>query len=170
MSRTVIPASIAILLLSLVVLAGCQQSVPAGNSPAATSGGGPPPPPPPPGGAAEPQPAAPAPAAPAPAAAASSSGLPADLIAKIDKLIASHKEYIAKAEEVQNSRASKDRVDEFSLISQRSSDALDDVMIASAKLKPSQQSEFETYMNKHVTNIATTRRQHQLRLEGLLRQ
>jgi hypothetical protein len=96
--------------------------------------------------------------------------LPADLVQKIDALIQSHKDYNAVAEQVQDGEAAKARFDELSAIAQRSSDAHDNVMIATKQLSPAQMAEFEAYMNQHVTPVWETRKQHQSRLEALLPQ
>src|SRR4029453_9239834 len=106
----------------LATASGCQptaRSVPAGTK--ATT------PPPPPGGGIGAAPAAAGiESAPAPAAA-TGSGLPADLIAKIDALIQCHKDYIAAAEKVQDPQAAKEQVNEFSQRAERGSAAYDDV-------------------------------------------
>jgi|GEM_PF-5284205 len=149
----------------LAIASGCQptaRSVPAGTK--VTT------PPPPPGGGIGAAPAAAGiESAPAPAAA-TASGLPADLIAKIDALIQCHKDYIAAAEKVQDPQAAKEQVNEFSQRAERGSAAYDDVMIAYGKLPADQKSKFEAYMDAHVLEINKQRRAHQERLEGLLRQ
>jgi hypothetical protein len=89
---------------------------------------------------------------------------------KIDALIQSHKDYNAIAAQVQDQQAAKDRVGELSAIAQRSSDAHDDVMIATKQLSPAQMVEWEAYMDRHVTPVWDTRKQHQSRLEALLPQ
>jgi hypothetical protein len=144
-------------------VAGCEQNAPTSTKSTATPGGPPAPPPPPGGTAATPSPAV----TPAPAAAATS-GLPADLVQKIDALIQSHKDYSAAAEKVQDGQGAKDRFDELSAIAQRSSDAYDDVMIGTKQLSPAQMVLFEAYMNQHVSPVWEVRKQHQARLESLL--
>jgi hypothetical protein len=104
------------------------------------------------------------------AAAANASGLPTDLIAKIDELIQCHQDYIAAAEKVQDPQAAKEQVQTFRERTERSSAIFEDILIASAKLPKDQQAKFEDYMNAHVTQIATQCRQHVHRLEGLLQQ
>ena len=147
-----------------LLAAGCEPSAPPGGVTVAPAG-----PPPPPGGAA----ATPAPAGAVPAAApgpAAAGGLPADLVQKIDALIQSHKDYSAIAAQVQDGQAAKARFDELSAIAQRSSDAHDDVMIATKQLSPAQMVEWEAYMDRHVTPVWETRKQHRSRVEGLLPQ
>lgn len=148
-----------------LLAAGCEPSAPPGGADLT-----PPSPPSPPGGTtAIPAPAgASAPTEPSVPAAASS--LPADLVQKIDALIQSHKDYNAVAEQVENQQAAKDRFAELSAIAQRSSDAHDDVMIGTKQLSQTQMVEFEAYMNQHVTPVWDTRKQHQSRVEALLRQ
>ena len=98
--------------IAICLIAGCRDPRlpprPVGKAPA---------PPLPPG-----SPTAPAPpiagveSAPAPgalAAAKNASGLPADLIVKIDELIQCHKDYIAAAEKVQDPQAAKEQVQTF---------------------------------------------------------
>jgi hypothetical protein len=98
------------------------------------------------------------------------SGLPPELLKQIDELIQCHKDYVAAAEQVQDAQAAKDRVEEFSQLSQRGSTAYENVMIGWGKLSADQKTKFETYMNEHVLAINNQRRQHQQRLEGLLQQ
>ncbi len=156
-------------LVALALLAGgCEPSAPSAGGPAATTGGPPAPPPPP--GTVTPTPMA-SPAsntAAAPAATSAASGLPADLVKKIDTLIQSHKDYSAAAEKVQDGQGAKDQFDALSAIAQRSSDAYDDVMIGTKQLSPAQMVLFEAYMNQHVSPVWETRKQHQARLESLL--
>ena len=154
------PVLVALIIAAGLSLAGCEPPAPVGGAAAAPGG-----PPPPPGGA---PPGVTSPAATPGSAAAGS--LPADLVQKIDALIQSHKEYIAVAEQVQDQQAAKARFDELSAIAQRGSDAHDDVMIATKQLSPLQMAEWEAYMDKHVTPVNETRRQHRSRVEGLLPQ
>lgn len=167
---TVLPRfAMIVLVVAGLSAAGCQQSPPNPTGYTATPGG-PPAPPPPPGGAAaqwQGTVASPAPAAPASAAV---SGLPADLLTKIDALIQSHKDYSAAAEKVQDGQGAKDHFDTLSAIAQRSSDAYDDVMIGTKLLSPAQMAEFEAYMNQHVSPVWEVRKQHQARMESLLPQ
>jgi hypothetical protein len=108
---------------------------------------------------------------PAPAsAAATASGLPADLVAKIDKLIQHHKDYIAAAEKVQNPQAAKDNVQAMRQRTEESSALFEDILIASGKLNETEKAAFEAHMNAHVTAIAGQVREHMLRLDGLLQQ
>ena len=159
--NTVLSRLAVVFLVAAGLLAtGCEPPAPAGGAAAEPAG-----PPPPPGGAAVPA-GVPLPAAaPGPAAAGS---LPADLVQKIDALIQSHKDYSAIAAQVQDQQAAKDRFEELSAIAQRSSDAHDDVMIATKQLSPAQMVEWEAYMDRHVTPVWDTRKQHQSRLEALL--
>lgn len=108
----------------------------------------------------------PAPGAPA----ATASGLPADLVVKIEKLIQHHKDYIAAAEKVQDPRGAKENVQAMRQRTEESSALFEDILIASGKLSESEKAAFEAYMNAHVTAIAGQMRSHMLRLEGLLQQ
>ena len=147
-----------------LVAAGCEPSTPPGGASVTPPG----PPSPPDGTATTPVPAGtPSPAAPSVPAAG---GLPADLVQKIDALIQTHKDYNAVAEQVQDQQAARDRFDELSAITQRSSDAHDDIMISTKQLPQTQMVEFEAYMNQHVTPVWETRKQHQSRVEALLPQ
>ena len=146
-----------------MLLAGCESQprpVPAAKMPSA--------PPPPPGSAASVSPASAGLESAPPAAAATASGLPPELVQQIDVLIQCHKDYIAAAEKVQDPQAAKDQVERFSELSQRGSTAYEDVMIGYGKLSANQKTAFESYMNANVLEINNLRRQHQLRLEGLL--
>ena len=109
------------------------------------------------------------PAAPEPPPA-TASGLPADLVAKIDKLIQHHKDYIAAAEKVQDPQGAKDNVQAMRQRTEESSALFEDILIASGKLTGSESAAFDAYMNANVTAIAGQMRSHMLRLEGLLQQ
>jgi hypothetical protein len=109
------------------------------------------------------------PAAPAPPAA-NASGLPAELTAKIDKLIQLHKDYVAEAEKIQDPQAAKDNVQAMRQRTEESSALFEDILIASGKLSGSESAAFDAYMNANVTAIAGQMRSHMLRLEGLLQQ
>jgi hypothetical protein len=153
--------AVALLVLTVLFGTGCEPSTPSGGANVV-----PPSPPPPPGAAASP--AGTPSAAAAPVAAAGS--LPGDLVQKIDALIQSHKDYNAVAAQVQDQQTAKDRFEELSAITQRSSDAHDEVMIGTKQLSLAQRVEFEAYMNQRVTPVWDLRKQHQSRLEALLGQ
>ena len=141
-----------LVVLALVALAslGCEAKSAPKPPPVGVT------PPPPPGSPA------------AASAVAANSGLPADLITKIDVLIQAHKDYTALAEKVQNVEDFKLHRDELSQIAQHSFEALDEIMIASAKLTEPQKPKFQAYMNEHVSPVFAVRRREYDRVQALL--
>jgi hypothetical protein len=99
----------------------------------------------------------------------SSTTISPELVQKVNDLVRLHKEYVAKAKDVQTFDDFKKEGDALSGLEQQLSSLVEDIMIAEAKLSASEKTEFDSKYYAPAKPAIEEQRREKARIQGLIR-